>query len=81
METLSGLEPPCPGCTKISNDKKAGGKRVTAIGRLRPDIVLFDETSLTTHGVKLLVKDFAKTIHEERAGKVVFVNRTEPAKS
>ncbi len=108
METLSGPEPPCPGCAKISNNRKVGGKRATAIGRLRPDIVLYDEqdpraksisaiarhdqslypdvllimgTSLTTYGVKLLIRDFARIVHERRAGKVVFVNRTKPAKS
>ncbi|KAK0702718.1 hypothetical protein B0H67DRAFT_452976, partial [Lasiosphaeris hirsuta] len=108
METPSGLEPPCPSCTKISNDRKAGGKRATAIGKLKPDIVLYDEqdpraesisavvrhdqsrrpdvflimgTSLATHGVQLLIRDFAKVIHRRRAGKVVFVNLTEPAKS
>lgn len=106
-ETLAGQEPLCPGCTKISGARTATGKRATAIGTLRPDIVLYDEldpradlisdivrrdlllrpdvllimgTSLTTHGVKNLVRDFAKTIHE-RAGKVVFVNLTKPAKS
>ncbi|KAK4096878.1 DHS-like NAD/FAD-binding domain-containing protein [Parathielavia hyrcaniae] len=100
--------PPCPGCTKRSNDRQAEGKRATAIGRLRPDIVLYDEqdpraelispivrhdqslrpdvllimgTSLATHGVQLLIRDFAKVIHERPAGKVVFVNLTEPAKS
>lgn len=108
METPPDLEPRCPGCTKISDDRKAEGKRATAIGKLRPDIVLYDEedpraestftiarhdqslrpdvllimgTSLATHGVQLLIRDFAKVIHKRRAGKVVFVNRTEPAKS
>lgn len=108
METPSGLEPPCSGCTKISNDRKAEGKRATAIGKLRPDIVLYDEqdpraesisaiarhdqshrpdvllimgTSLATHGVQLLIRDFAKVIHKRRAGKVVFINLTGPAKS
>lgn len=108
METLIDPEPPCPGCTKISEDRKAEGKRATAVGKLRPDIVLYDEqdpraesisaiawhdqslrpdvllimgTSLATHGVQLLIKDFAMVIHEKRAGKVVFVNLTEPAKS
>ncbi|KAK0654813.1 hypothetical protein B0T16DRAFT_395713, partial [Cercophora newfieldiana] len=38
-------------------------------------------TSLATHGVQLLTRDFAKVIHKRRAGKVVFVNLTEPAKS
>lgn len=47
---------------------------------LRPDILLIMGTSLRTHGVKRLVKDFAKAIHK-RAGKVVFVNLTEPAVS
>ncbi|KAK4034071.1 DHS-like NAD/FAD-binding domain-containing protein [Parachaetomium inaequale] len=108
METPRGPEPPCPGCTKTSNDRMARGKRATAIGKLRPDIVLYDEqdpraesisaialhdrslhpdvllimgTSLATHGVQLLIRDFAKVVHERRAGKVVFVNRTKPAKS
>ncbi len=35
-------------------------------------------TGLATHGIKHLVKDFAKALHK-RAGKVVFVNLTEPA--
>jgi len=47
---------------------------------LRPDVLLIMGTSLRTHGVKRLVKDFAKVIHK-RAGKVVFVNLTEPAES
>jgi len=38
-------------------------------------------TSLTTHGVQLLIRDFAKVIPKRRSGTVVFVNRTEPAKS
>jgi NAD-dependent histone deacetylase SIR2 len=36
-------------------------------------------TSLATHGVQLLIKDFAKVIHGRGAGKVVFVNLTKPA--
>lgn len=106
-ETLPGPEIPCPGCTKISDDRKAEGKRATAIGGLRPYIVLYDEqdpraesisaiahhnlslrpdillimgTSLATHGVQLLIRDFARVIQQKRAGKVVFVNLTEPAK-
>lgn len=108
METLVDPAPLCPGCTKTSNDRQEKGKRATAIGRLRPDIVLYDEhdpraelispivrhdrslhpdvllimgTSLATYGVQLLVRDFAKAVHERPAGKVVFVNLTEPAKS
>ncbi|KAK3312479.1 DHS-like NAD/FAD-binding domain-containing protein [Apodospora peruviana] len=108
METSLGPELPCPACTKISNDRKAGGKRAPAIGKLRPGIVLYDEldpraesistvvqydrslpldvflimgTSLATHGVRRLIKDFAEVIHKRRVGKVVFVNLTKPAKS
>ncbi|KAK3936245.1 hypothetical protein QBC46DRAFT_270071, partial [Diplogelasinospora grovesii] len=96
-----------PGCTEVSAAREASGKRATAVGSLRPDIVLYHEedpransisaivrhdlslrpdvllimgTSLTTDGVKFLVKDFAKVVHE-RAGKVVFMNLTEPSKS
>ncbi|KAL2015242.1 hypothetical protein VTK56DRAFT_6038 [Thermocarpiscus australiensis] len=47
----------------------------------RPDVLLIMGTSLATHGVQLLIKDFARVIHKKRAGKVVFVNLTEPAKS
>jgi NAD-dependent histone deacetylase SIR2 len=58
---------------------------ISAIARhdqsLRPDVLLIMGTSLATQGVKLLVRDFARVIHEKRAGKVVFVNLTEPAKS
>jgi NAD-dependent histone deacetylase SIR2 len=43
-------------------------------------MLLIMGTSLKTDGVKFLVKDFAKVVHE-RAGKVVFVNLTEPSKS
>ncbi|KAM7188965.1 DHS-like NAD/FAD-binding domain containing protein [Rhypophila sp. PSN 637] len=107
-ETAWDPESPCPACTKISNDRQARGKRASAIGRLRPDIVLYDEldpraesisavvrhdrslrldvflimgTSLTTYGVRNLIKDFAEVVHKRRGGKVVFVNLTEPAKS
>lgn len=38
-------------------------------------------TSLATHGVQLLIRDFVKVIHKQPAGKVLFVNLTVPAKS
>ena len=56
METLSGPEPPCPGCTKISNDRKAKGKRATAIGRLRPDIVLYDEQDPRAESISAIAR-------------------------
>ncbi|WQF90427.1 Putative Sirtuin family, DHS-like NAD/FAD-binding domain superfamily [Colletotrichum destructivum] len=45
----------------------------------RPDILLIMGTSLTTYGVKYLIRDFAEAPHEQN-GKVVYVNRTRPAK-
>jgi NAD-dependent histone deacetylase SIR2 len=37
-------------------------------------------TSLKVHGLKIMVKEFAKAVHT-RGGKVVFVNRTKPPES
>lgn len=37
-------------------------------------------TSLKVHGLKRLVKDFAKAIHGKKGGMVVFVNATPPSK-
>lgn len=78
-----------------------------AIGRLRPDIVLYGEehpcahqigplithdislgpevllilgTSLRVHGLKVMVKEFAKAVHA-KGGIVVFVNNTKPPDS
>lgn len=56
----------------------------------KPDMLIIMGTSLKVHGLKKLVKDFAKTVHasgpspsstgkgKSWAGKVVFVNRTPP---
>ncbi|BEJ13029.1 hypothetical protein CspHIS471_0302030 [Cutaneotrichosporon sp. HIS471] len=45
----------------------------------RPDMLLIMGTSLKVHGLKHLIKDFAKVVHE-RKGIVVFVNATTPNK-
>lgn len=56
----------------------------------KPDMLIIMGTSLKVHGLKKLVKDFAKTVHascscpttsksKSWAGKVVFVNRTPPS--
>jgi NAD-dependent histone deacetylase SIR2 len=45
----------------------------------RPDVLLIMGTSLKVHGLKHLIKDFAKVVHE-RKGIVVFVNATAPNK-
>ncbi|KAL2267906.1 hypothetical protein VTJ83DRAFT_5183 [Remersonia thermophila] len=47
---------------------------------LGPDMLLILGTSLRVHGLKVLVKEFAKAVHD-RGGKVVFVNFTKPPES
>ncbi|TEA16694.1 NAD-dependent histone deacetylase HST3 [Colletotrichum sidae] len=47
---------------------------------LQPDLLLILGTSLKVHGLKVLVREFARTIHG-RGGKVVFVNFTKPPES
>lgn len=103
----SGQAPDCPSCTEYNAKRTGRGRRGLAVGRLRPDIVLYGEehpkanlvgpivthdlslgpdvllilgTSLRVHGLKVIIREFAKTIHS-RGGKVVFVNRTKPPES
>lgn len=103
----SGQAPDCPFCTEYNAKRTGRGRRGLAVGRLRPDIVLYGEehphanlvgplvthdlalgpdillilgTSLKVHGLKIIVKEFAKTVHD-RGGKVIFVNRTKPPES
>ena len=56
----------------------------------KPDMLIIMGTSLKVHGLKRLVRDFARVVHESApsvssprkktwAGKVVFVNRTPPS--
>ncbi|KII94132.1 hypothetical protein PLICRDRAFT_76683, partial [Plicaturopsis crispa FD-325 SS-3] len=52
----------------------------------KPDMLVIMGTSLKVHGLKKLVKDFARAVHagadtgkKPWAGKVVYVNRTPPA--
>lgn len=105
--TLAGFAPDCPSCAECSIKRSDRGRRGLAIGRLRPDIVLYGEehphaslisplithdlslgpdfllimgTSLKVHGLKVMVKEFAKAVHS-RGGKVVFVNQTKPPES
>ena len=105
--TLSGHAPDCPSCQEYSNQRAGKGRRGIAVGRLRPDIVLYGEehpsaglvgpiithdlglnpdvllilgTSLRVHGLKIMVREFAKAVHS-RGGKVVFVNKTKPPES
>ncbi|KAH7309302.1 DHS-like NAD/FAD-binding domain-containing protein [Rhexocercosporidium sp. MPI-PUGE-AT-0058] len=105
--TLAGSAPDCPTCQTQSNKRAGNGRRKLAVGRLRPDIVLYGEehphanliaplvthdlalgpdvllimgTSLRVHGLKIMVKEFAKAVHS-KGGKVVFVNNTKPSES
>ena len=48
---------------------------------LLPDMLLILGTSLHVHGLKILVKEFAKAVHSGAGGKVVFVNLTKPPES
>ena len=47
---------------------------------LKPDVLLILGTSLKVHGLKALVKEFAKSVHANKMGKgrVIFVNLTKP---
>jgi hypothetical protein len=107
---LSGHAPECRLCQVLDEDRRNRGKRGTAVGKLRPNIVLYGEenpaadtissltqhdltlapdvllilgTSLKVHGLKVLVKEFAKAVHAKSGGKgkVIFVNDTAPADS
>ena len=50
---------------------------------LAPEILLIMGTSLKVHGLKNLVREFAKAVHARASGKgkVIFVNLTKPAES
>ena len=66
--------------------------QTTDIAR-KPDMLIIMGTSLKVHGLKKLIKDFARSVHESApsndtlnssrgkrwAGKVIFVNKTPPA--
>ncbi|KAI6778053.1 uncharacterized protein J7T54_007661 [Emericellopsis cladophorae] len=48
---------------------------------LSPDVMLIMGTSLRVHGLKFIVREFAKAIHNNRKGKVIFINLTKPPES
>ena len=50
---------------------------------LSPDLLLVLGTSLHVHGLKIMVKEFAKSVHARAGGrgKVVFVNLSKPSES
>ena len=59
------------------------GKITTSDLALAPDVLLILGTSLHVHGVKNLVREFAKCVHArpKNKGKVIFVNLSRPADS
>ncbi|KAL8911836.1 MAG: hypothetical protein Q9172_007606 [Xanthocarpia lactea] len=50
---------------------------------LAPDVLLILGTSLHVHGLKTMVKEFAKCVHarQKEKGKVIFVNLSKPSES
>ena len=105
--TLAGEAPDCPWCVANSAHREGKGRRSLAVGRLRPDIVLYGEehpsahlvaplithdlslgpdvllilgTSLRVHGLKVMVREFAKAVHGKN-GRVIFINQTKPPES
>jgi NAD-dependent SIR2 family protein deacetylase len=50
---------------------------------LKPDVLIIMGTSLKVHGLKNLVREFAKAVHAtgKQKGKVIFVNRTKPSET
>lgn len=110
QKLLAGQAPLCSMCVINDEGRRGRGKRGTAVGSLRPNIVLYGEehpseqilsqiithdialapdvllilgTSLRVHGLKYLVKEFARAVHARKAGKgkVVFINQTKPSES
>lgn len=56
-----------------------GSLQAYDLGR-SPDVLLIMGTSLKVHGLKKVVKQFAKAVHARKDGLVVFVNATPPSK-
>jgi len=56
------------------------GPLITHDLSLGPDVLLILGTSLRVHGLKVMVREFAKAVHG-RGGKVIFVNQTKPPES
>lgn len=46
-----------------------------------PDVLIIMGTSLKVHGLQKVVRDFAKVVHAQKNGRVIFVNRTRPSES
>ena len=71
---LYGEEHPCA---------DAVGEITASDLNMNPDVLLILGTSLHVHGLKTMVREFAKAVHAKagRKGKVIFVNLTKPSES
>ena len=47
----------------------------------QPEVLIIMGTSLKVFGLQKVVREFAKAVHSQKNGKVIFVNRTRPAES
>lgn len=61
----------------------AVGKITASDLTMSPDVLLILGTSLHVHGLKMMVREFAKAVHAKAGGKgkVVFINLTKPSDS
>lgn len=55
-ETLSGRQPSCPKCEGATAAREGRGKRALAVGKLRPDIVLYGEEHPNAHLISPIVQ-------------------------
>ena len=71
---LYGEEHPCA---------EAVGEITASDLNMNPDVLLILGTSLHVHGLKTMVREFAKAVHARAGGKgrVIFVNLTKPSES
>ncbi|KAJ1977137.1 NAD-dependent deacetylase hst3 [Dimargaris cristalligena] len=96
-----GEAPICPHCAKLNDNRLEAGRRPISVGKLRPNIVLYNEphpsgeliakvmntdvrlkpdlllilgTRLNVHGCKALVKAMARTVRQQKHGKIIMVN-------
>lgn len=47
----------------------------------QPDVLIIMGTSLKVFGLQKIIREFAKAVHAQKKGRVIFVNRTRPAES
>ena len=71
---LYGEEHPCA---------DAVGEMTASDLTMKPDVLLILGTSLHVHGLKTMVREFAKAVHAKAGGKgrVIFINLTRPSES